>query len=201
MVQFVVSSDEEGDGESVHPEAANASELGSTIPQDADPASRPEEGGGAKTTVPSAEPIPTSDNVGPSVSPANIRARDTAVQEDTPRPSSPFIAEGRDTAAPADIHGPSSVPATDLGGSQEGPSVDPADKGEGSGVVSLSDFSPAELLNHFINNDVYFGGGWEQVKGKSSNYKMEFFFNCHSLVILLVSFLLFLLSLALPFIT
>ena len=191
VVQFVVSSDEE-DGEPARPEAINVSESGSTIPQSADPASRSEEN--VETNAPSAATIPVPDNAGPSVSPANIRAGDAAVQEDTPRPSFPFTAEGRDNAAPAGVPGPSSVPAADLGGSQEGPSVGPTVQGEGSATVSLSDFSPAEFLNHFINNDIYFGEGWGKVKGKNCNNKMEFFFNCHSLVVSLVSFLLFILS-------
>ena len=54
--------------------------------------------------------------------------------------------------------------------------------GEGSGFVTLSDFSPTEILNHLIHNDVYFSLGWGHVKEKSVNSKMEFFFNCHSLV-------------------
>ena len=126
---------------------------------------------------------PVPDKFGPSVPPANIRARGTAVGEDTPRPSSPIMAAGKGAAAPTDVPGPSSTRATDFVDSHEGPSVDPAGQGGGSGVVSLSDFSPAKLLNHFISNDIYFGKGWEQVRGKSCNSKMEFFFNCHSLVI------------------
>ena len=62
--------------------------------------------------------------------------------------------------------------------------------GEGSGVVTLSDFTPTEILNHLIHNDVYFGKGWGEVKEKSVNSKMEFFFNCHTLVsFLLLRFL------------
>ena len=53
---------------------------------------------------------------------------------------------------------------------------------EGSSYVSLSDFSAVEICSHLINNDVYVGEGWEHVKGKPCNRKMEFFFNCHSLV-------------------
>ena len=50
------------------------------------------------------------------------------------------------------------------------------------GTVSLSNFSAAEIYSHLINHDVYIGEGWGHVKGKPCNRKMEFFFNCHSLV-------------------
>ncbi|KAK0585282.1 hypothetical protein LWI29_026227 [Acer saccharum] len=52
----------------------------------------------------------------------------------------------------------------------------------GEGTVSLSDFSATEICSHLINNDIYIGEGWEHVKGKPCNRKMEFFFNCHSLM-------------------
>ena len=70
------------------------------------------------------------------------------------------------------------------------PSSTQNEPGEGSGFVTLSDFTPTEILNHLIHNDVYFGKGWGEVKEKSVNSKMEFFFNCHTLVsFLLVCFL------------
>ena len=181
MVQFVVSSDEEGDGEPTRPEGSNIGETNTDVPQPMGPQSG--EGGEAGSAPSTVAQGLAPDKFGPSVPPANIRARDTAVGEDTPRPSSPTMAAGEDAATPADVPGPSSTPATDFRDSREGPSVDPTSQGEGSGVVSLFDFSPAELLNHFISNDIYFGEGWGQVKGKSCNSKMEFFFNCHSLVI------------------
>ncbi|KAK0582871.1 hypothetical protein LWI29_030596 [Acer saccharum] len=43
-------------------------------------------------------------------------------------------------------------------------------------------FSATEICSHLINNDVYIDEGWEHVKGKPCNRKMEFFFNCHSLM-------------------
>ena len=64
------------------------------------------------------------------------------------------------------------------------------DEGSRSGFVTLSGFTPTEILNHLIHNDVYFGKGWGEVKEKSVNSKMEFFFNCHTLVnFLLLCFL------------
>ncbi|KAK0592109.1 hypothetical protein LWI29_013480 [Acer saccharum] len=63
------------------------------------------------------------------------------------------------------------------------PSVDPAEAGEGDETVSLSDFTAAEICSYLMNNNVYVGESWEQIKKGSCNKKMEFFFNCYSLML------------------
>ena len=72
--------------------------------------------------------------------------------------------------------------ASGSGVTREGPLAGLAKAGEGSGFVSLSDFSATEICSHLINHDVYIGQSWEHVKNKSCNKKTKFFFNCHSLV-------------------
>ncbi|KAK0570632.1 hypothetical protein LWI29_004136 [Acer saccharum] len=63
------------------------------------------------------------------------------------------------------------------------PPVDPAEAGEGDESVSLSDFTAAEICSYIMNNNVYVGESWEQIKKGSCNKKMEFFFNCYSLML------------------
>ncbi|KAK0573752.1 hypothetical protein LWI29_013027 [Acer saccharum] len=62
------------------------------------------------------------------------------------------------------------------------PPIDPAEAGEGDEFVSLSNFTAAEICSYIMNNNVYVGESWEQMKKGSCNKKMEFFFNCHSLL-------------------
>ncbi|KAK0578755.1 hypothetical protein LWI29_015694 [Acer saccharum] len=63
------------------------------------------------------------------------------------------------------------------------PPVDPAEAGEGDESVSLSDFTTAEIFSYIMNNNVYVGESWEQIKKGSCNKKMKFFFNCYSLML------------------
>ncbi|KAK0585815.1 hypothetical protein LWI29_034318 [Acer saccharum] len=63
------------------------------------------------------------------------------------------------------------------------PPVDPAEAGEGDETISLSDFTAAEICSYLMNNNVYVGESWEQIKKGSCNKKMEFFFNCYSLML------------------
>ena len=119
-----------------------------------------------------------------------------------PRAASPPAAAGEPNVSSAGQPGPSGQPelagqsgsskqprasasasASGSGVTREAPSMGSTEVGEGS--VSLSDFSAAEIYSHLINHDIYIGEGWEHVKGKPCNRKMEFFFNCHSLVGLL----------------
>ncbi|KAK0608603.1 hypothetical protein LWI29_033222 [Acer saccharum] len=82
-----------------------------------------------------------------------------------------------------DRPGPLKQPGASASGSgvaHEAPPVGSTEADEGT--VSLSDFSATEICSHLINNDVYIGEGWEHVKGKPCNRKIEFFFNCHSLM-------------------
>ncbi|KAK0570739.1 hypothetical protein LWI29_005682 [Acer saccharum] len=87
-----------------------------------------------------------------------------------------------------DRPGPSKQPGGSASGSgvaHKAPHVGSNEADEGT--VSLSDFSAIEICSHLINNDVYIGEGWEHVKGKPCNRKMEFFFNCHSLASVLAT--------------
>ncbi|KAK0593739.1 hypothetical protein LWI29_036042 [Acer saccharum] len=79
--------------------------------------------------------------------------------------------------------GPSNQAGTSASGSglaHEVPPTGPVEADEGN--VSLFDFSATEICSHLANNDIYIGDGWGHVKNKSCNRKMEFFFNCHSLM-------------------
>ena len=87
----------------------------------------------------------------------------------------------QNAATPSDLPRPSAS-AAGPEGTREEPPTTLAGVGETSSYVSLLDFSATEILSHLIQNDVYIGQGWEHVKEKSCNRKMEFFFNCHSLV-------------------
>ena len=75
-------------------------------------------------------------------------------------PTAPFAS---DDFAPssADPSGPSS--AAHPGGAHDEPPSAQYESGEGSGFVTLSDFTPTEILNHLIHNDVYFGKGWGEL--------------------------------------
>ncbi|KAK0580783.1 hypothetical protein LWI29_006169 [Acer saccharum] len=111
-----------------------------------------------------------------------------------PRTVSPPVATGEPNASSGqprpsgwsesiDRPGPSKQPGASASGSgvaHESPSVGSTEAD--GGTVSLSDFSAIEICSHLINNDVYIGEGLEHVKGKPCNRKMEFFFNCHSLM-------------------
>ncbi|KAK0593856.1 hypothetical protein LWI29_034094 [Acer saccharum] len=73
--------------------------------------------------------------------------------------------------------------ASGSGIAHEAPPVDPTEAGEGVETVSLSDFSAVEICTYIMNNNVYVGEDWEELKKRSYNRKMEFFFNCHSLLL------------------
>ena len=72
--------------------------------------------------------------------------------------------------------------ATGSGLADEVPPIGPTEAGEGSDRASLSGFSATDICSYLVNNDVYIGDGLQEVKDLSCNRKMEFFFNCHSLV-------------------
>ncbi|KAK0599495.1 hypothetical protein LWI29_005832 [Acer saccharum] len=71
--------------------------------------------------------------------------------------------------------------ASGSGVAHEAPPVDPTEVGEEVETVSLSDFTAAEICIYIMNNNV--GEDWEELKKRSCNRKMEFFFNCHSLLL------------------
>ncbi|KAK0575203.1 hypothetical protein LWI29_035401 [Acer saccharum] len=105
-----------------------------------------------------------------------------------PRTASPLVSMGESNVSlgrpeSVDRPGPSKQLGTSASGSDFAYKAPPAGPTEANeGTVSLSDFSAIEICSHLINNDMYIGEGWEHVKGKSCNRKMEFFFNCHSLM-------------------
>ncbi|KAK0575839.1 hypothetical protein LWI29_007994 [Acer saccharum] len=111
----------------------------------------------------------------------------------SPRPASPAVVAGEpgvsDQPRPSgpsestDRPGPSNQAGTSASGSGLAREVPPTRTVEADeGNVSLFDFLATEICSHLANNDVYIGDGWGHVKNKSCNKKMEFFFNCHSLM-------------------
>ena len=90
-----------------------------------------------------------------------------------------------DVPVPSDQFGAS---ASGSGFAGEVPPTRSTEAGEGSDRVSLSDFTATDICSYLVNNDVYIGEGMEHVKDRSCNRKMEFFFNCHSLVGFLLYF-------------
>ncbi|KAK0589289.1 hypothetical protein LWI29_012148 [Acer saccharum] len=162
VVQFVVSSDEEDVQEPVVAEAPSTQPEG---PAEAENVAAPPFEGVNEQTFPATSPRPASPAVvvgEPSVS-------------DQPRPSGP--SESTDRPGPSNQAGTS---ASGSGLAREVPPTGPVEADEGN--VSLFDFSATEICSHLANNDVYIGDGWGHVKNKSCNRKMEFFFNCHSLM-------------------
>ncbi|KAK0573835.1 hypothetical protein LWI29_014302 [Acer saccharum] len=108
----------------------------------------------------------------------------------TDKPNTSFVGQpgspGRQ--GPTDKPGSSRQDGASASGSgvaHGAPPIDPAEAGEGDEFVSLSDFTAAEICSYIMNNNVYVGESWEQMKKGSCNKKMEFFFNCHSLASLL----------------
>ncbi|KAK0582570.1 hypothetical protein LWI29_027180 [Acer saccharum] len=97
------------------------------------------------------------------------------VSSDQPRPSGQ--PESIDRPGPSKQPGAS---ASSSGFSHEAHPAGPVEADEGN--MSLFDFSATEICSHLVNNDIYIGDSWGHVKDKSCNRKMEFFFNCHSLM-------------------
>ncbi|KAK0596261.1 hypothetical protein LWI29_014178 [Acer saccharum] len=166
VVQFVVSSDEEGAEEPAVAETPSTQPNVHEGPADAENVAAPPSEGVNEQTIPaSTSPRPASPAVvmgEPSVS-------------DQPRP----FGQPESTDRP----GPSKQPGTSASGSDfshEAPPTGPVEADEGN--VSLFDFLVTEICSHLANNDIYIGDSWGHVKDKSCNRKMEFFFNCHSLM-------------------
>ena len=78
--------------------------------------------------------------------------------------------------------GQSRASASGSGFADDVPPIGPTEAGEGSDRASLSGFSATDICSYLVNNDVYIGDGLQEVKDLSCNRKMEFIFNCHSLV-------------------
>ncbi|KAK0573562.1 hypothetical protein LWI29_009920 [Acer saccharum] len=93
-------------------------------------------------------------------------------------PTPPRAASPPRVASPPAAVGEPNVSST--GVAREAPPVGSTEADEGT--VSLSDFSATEICSYLINHDVCIGEGWEHIKGKPYKRKMEFFFNCHSLL-------------------
>ncbi|KAK0606535.1 hypothetical protein LWI29_000268 [Acer saccharum] len=163
VVQFVVSSDEEDVEEPAVAETPSTQPEGPAEAENV--AAPPFEGVNEQTFPASTSPRPASPAVvmgEPSVS-------------DQPRPSGP--SESTDRPGPSNQAGTS---ASGSGLAHEVPPIGPVEADEGN--VSLFDFLATEICSHLANNDIYIGNGWGHVKNKSCNRKMEFFFNCHSLM-------------------
>ncbi|KAK0581705.1 hypothetical protein LWI29_016980 [Acer saccharum] len=167
VVQYVVSSDEEGAGK---PALTETPSIQTDVRED--PAK------GTNAAVPPPEEvnelnIPASTPPRPASPP--MAMGESNVSSDQPRPSG--RSESVDRPGPSKQPGPS---ASGSGFAHEASPAGPTEADEGN--VSLSDFSATEICSHLVNNDVFIGEGWGHVKGKSYNRKMKFFFNCHSLM-------------------
>ncbi|KAK0575837.1 hypothetical protein LWI29_007971 [Acer saccharum] len=181
VVQYVVSSDEEVIEEPVLAEAPSAE---TAVPGAS--AERPD-----PVEDPAESPLPEGANDFDASTIPQASATPPPVTAD--RPGASFIGQpgppGR--KEPTEKPGSSRQDEATTSGSgvaHEAPPVDPIEAGEGVETVSLSDFTAAEICTYIMNNNVYVGEDWEELKKRSCNRKMEFFFNCHSLVSLSLCF-------------
>ncbi|KAK0581189.1 hypothetical protein LWI29_011150 [Acer saccharum] len=171
VVQYVVSSDEEGAGEPALAETPIQTDV------------REDHAEGTSAEVPPPEEV-NELNIPASTPPRTASPPpamgESNVSSDQPRPS------GQPESV--DQPGPSKQAGTSAAGSgfAHGAPLEGSTEA-GEGTVSLSDFSTTEICSHLINNDVYIGEGWEHIKSKSCNRKMEFFFNCHFLTSVLAA--------------
>ncbi|KAK0570834.1 hypothetical protein LWI29_007215 [Acer saccharum] len=173
VVQYVVSSDEEGADEPVLAETPST--------QTAVPEALTE---GASTVV---SPLPKGVNESnvsnPTPTPTSAASSPTTAGE--PNFSSTIHPGPSGRPGSTNRPGSSKQPGASTSGSgvaREAPPAGPIEAGDGAEFVSLSDFSAVDICSYLINNDVYVGKGWEHVKSRSCNRKIEFFFNCHSLL-------------------
>ncbi|KAK0576255.1 hypothetical protein LWI29_014559 [Acer saccharum] len=167
VVQYVVSSDEEGAEEPAVAETPSTQTTVREGPVEAENVAAPPSEGVNEQTIPAST---------------------------SPRPASPSVAMGepnvsldqrRPSGQPESIDrpGPSKQPGTSASGSGFSHEAHPAGPVEvDEGNMSLFDFSATEICSYLVNNDIYIGDSWGHVKDKSCNRKMEFFFNCHSLM-------------------
>lgn len=177
VMQYDVSSDEEVAKEPVLTETPPAE---TTVPTD------------PTNTMRSSLPAGVNELHDSTFSPSTIPSLATAGE-----PSTPFVDQSGSSGhlRPIDKSKLSRQPGPSASGSgvaREASPADPTEAGEKDESVSLSDFTAAEICSYLINNDVYIGESWENVKGNSCKRKMEFFFNCHSLVGFLNIFIVFL---------
>ena len=163
VVQFVVSSDEEDVEEPAVAETPSTQPEGPAEAENV--AAPPFEGVNEQTFPASTSPRPASPAVVMGEPSVSDQPRPSGQSESTDRP-------GRSNQA--------GTSASGSGLAHEVPPTGPVEADEGN--VSLFDFSATEICSHLANNDIYIGDGWGHVKNKSCNRKMEFFFNCHSLV-------------------
>ncbi|KAK0571920.1 hypothetical protein LWI29_023592 [Acer saccharum] len=167
VVQYVVSSVEEGAEELAVAETPSTQPAVREGPAEAENVAAPPSEGVNEQTIPaSTSPRPSS----PSVA-----MGEPNVSSDQPRPSGQ--PESIDRPGPSKQPGAS---ASGSGFSHEAYPAGPVEADEGN--MSLFDFSATEICSHLVNNDIYIGDSWGHVKDKSCNRKMEFFFNCHSLM-------------------
>ncbi|KAK0574025.1 hypothetical protein LWI29_017136 [Acer saccharum] len=127
--------------------------------------------------------------------PPSVEVNEPTIPASTsPRTASPSVAIGepnvssdqpRLSGQPESIDrpSPSKQPGTSASGSGFTHETNPAGPVEADeGNMYLFDFSATEICSHLVNNDIFIGDCWGYVKDKSCNRKMEFFFNCHSLM-------------------
>ncbi|KAK1580982.1 hypothetical protein Q3G72_001883 [Acer saccharum] len=172
VVQYVVSSDEEVAEEPVLAEVPSAK---TTVPR-------------ASVEGPDLAESPFLEGVssfGASAIPPTSAAPPPVAAD---KPNTSFVGQPRSPGqqGPTDKPGSSRQDGASASGSgvaHGAPSIDPAEAGEGDESVSLSDFTAAEICSYIMNNNIYVGESWEQMKKGSCNKKMEFFFNCHSLML------------------
>ncbi|KAK0588977.1 hypothetical protein LWI29_007964 [Acer saccharum] len=170
VVQYVISSDEEGVDEPVLAETPSAQTVAHEGPAKGINAAVPPPEKVNELNIPASTPPRTA-------SPPVAMGELNVSSSDQPRPFG--RPESVDRPGPSKQPG-ASASASGSGVAHEAPPTGSAEADEGT--VSLSDFLATEICSHLINNNVYIGEGWEHVKGKSCNRKMEFFFNYHSLM-------------------
>ncbi|KAK0582902.1 hypothetical protein LWI29_030944 [Acer saccharum] len=171
VAQYVVSSDEEVTEEPVLAEAPSAE---TTVP-----------GASVERPDPAESPLPEgTNNFDASTIP---QASVTPPPATTDGPDASFVGQPGPPGRKEPTKKPGSsrqdeATASGSGVAHEAPPVDPTEAGKGVETVSLSDFTAAEICTYIMNNNVYVGEDWEELKKRSCNRKMEFFFNCHSLL-------------------
>ncbi|KAK0575162.1 hypothetical protein LWI29_034824 [Acer saccharum] len=182
-MQYIVSSNEKGADEPVLTETPFTQTATHEDPAEGANAAVPPPKEVNELNVPTLTPPRAA-------SPSRVASPPMAVGEpnvsSSGQPRQPGRPESVDRPRPSKQPGASaSASASGSGVTREAPPVGSTKADEEA--VSLSDFSATEICSHLINNNVYIGEGWEHVKGKPYNRKMEFFFNCHSLASILAA--------------
>ncbi|KAK0606839.1 hypothetical protein LWI29_005032 [Acer saccharum] len=151
VVQYVVSSDEEGADEPVLVETPSAQTAAHEGPAEEANAAVPSSEEADELHVPASTPPQTA-------SPSQVASPPVAMGEPDVSLGQPQLS---DRSKSADRPGPSKQPGVFASGSGVAHEAPPVGSNEaGERTVSLSDFSATEICSHLINNDVYIGKGW-----------------------------------------